>query len=170
MTSASTFIITMCLRGGDRGERDFGTDVRIAGGIDDHVHVRCGADVAIRLADREAAARHDALGGRGIVRHFRRAPAVTGDASRGEHVVGNRIGSRDDFDPAHESGLHHDVGPHLARADQADAHGLPLRSRRSQTLGDGAAGAIRENPVIAPSNDALAIDRIHSTCGTFVTG
>ena len=133
VTSASTFIITMCLPCGNRRQRDLRADVRVAGRVDDHVDVFGSADVAIRLADGEPAAGDDARDGRAsIVRQLGRAPAVAGDPPRREHVVGDRVGRRHDLDAGHEAVWTMMSVPIWPAPIRPTRTGLPWRWRRSR--------------------------------------
>ena len=128
VTSASTFIITMCLPAAivasATSAPTFGLPV--ASMID--VDALGGAHVVVRRAHRELAARNGAATAASPSTSSGSSAPVAGDCARGEHVVGHRVCGGHDLDAGHESGLDDDVGAHLAGADQADAHRPPCRS------------------------------------------
>jgi hypothetical protein len=150
VTSASTFIITMCLPAEivaiATSAPTFGfpvASITTSTSGDEHTS-RKDLQTARRPREMEAGDSREVVG------HFGGAPSAAGNGARGEYVLGDHIRNRDDLDAGHLFGLHEDVGAHLSGADQPDAHGLSLATPPIETFGDRAAGSFRGNGAMTP--------------------
>ena len=105
-----------------RHQVEIGGDAGLAGGVDDHVDLRVG-DQRFGRGDGDLAGLDGGgdLGGR--VGFARAVVVAIGDGHGVAGGVRPAGGDGGDLDAAHQHALGHEVGAHLARADDADADG-----------------------------------------------